>query len=107
MFTIDINTDGYELRATLIYTDAKSKFKFSPEDNERIMEFNLETDSWFDVVPRHGECLFYWDDDYISFEMVNGVGSCGSCSFSVPNTPEVIKSLKDCLAIWKEAVEKS
>ena len=105
MFTIDINTEDFELRVTLNYTDGKNNFTFSPECNFAVKNFNLETDTSLDMLPSNGECNIHWNEDYISFKVVNAVGDGGSSYFSVPNTPEVLKSLKECIAIWKEKAE--
>lgn len=107
MFTITTEVDDDYLLVTLTYKSSTGlEFSFEPENAEAITDINIDDNGDFDTSRSGGTCCFRWSPNSLTFETSRyGDGNGGALTINVPNTPETMNSLKQCLLTWKEAVK--
>ena len=105
MFSISTEVDDPCLFVNLMYkNDSGTEISFEPENHEIIINLNIEDSGEFDTSPSNGVYRFSWTPDSLCFKVGEyGDGNGVILTVKLPNTPEVLNSLKECLAIWKQA----
>ena len=79
----------------LIFQNDTILISVSPED---LFAFNEMKDNEYNSDPGNGDFKFRWDDKEITFTCAKyGNGKGGSINITIRMTPEILKSLQNCI----------
>jgi len=110
MFTIDIQAEpdcggSFVVIVKLKFSTEDIKVVVSPENADAIRTMDVETMTGFDTSPSNGIFSLYWEGKTINFHIGKyGDGNGGDMHIAIPKTEENMKSLRNCLRIWKDFV---
>jgi hypothetical protein len=102
MFTPVRESDGGRIDS-LLFQDGERRIRWDPDSKDELLNINMdEESSGYESNPRNGGFSLSWTPTKINWVFWRyGCGGCGALEVEVPNTSEIMASLRECIVAWQ------